>query len=66
MTVLLDLISIFSKSLSTVLRWQSGSQSELKNQLTLRLVMVHFIKYAVPINEYIQEKHKLVVDAKKR
>ena len=23
-------------------------------------------KYAVPINEYIQGKHKLVVDAKKR
>ena len=42
MTVLLDLISLFAESLSTVLRWQSGSKSGLKNPLTVHL-MVHFI-----------------------
>ena len=39
MTVLLDLISIYAESLSTFLGWQSGSQSGLKNPLT-----VHFIR----------------------
>ena len=29
-------------------------------------VFILFCKYSVPINEYIQGKHKLVVDAKKR
>ena len=42
-TVLLDLISIFAESLSMVLRWQSDSQSGLKNPLTVHL-MVHFIR----------------------
>ena len=43
MTVLLDLISIYAESLSTFLGWQSGSQSGLKNPLTVHL-MVHFIR----------------------